>query len=156
MSLPILNWQGGYADFSVSQSNLKQVKIYIANQEKHHRRRSFQDEVRGLLTKHQMNWDERYIWDSTALRLDSRFSSSTQRSLRQRWVGGRNRFAVKEVLASTTFGALFCRSRKRRQTLHFLFESFAGDWTSISYTAVSRAKHKTAISLSRRFVRSGC
>src|SRR6266566_9715573 len=26
-------WQGGYADFSVSQSNLDQVKLYIANQE---------------------------------------------------------------------------------------------------------------------------
>ena len=56
-------WQGGYADFSVSQSNLEQVKRYIANQERHHRKRSFQDEVRGLLTKHQMAWDERYIWD---------------------------------------------------------------------------------------------
>ncbi len=56
-------WQGGYADFSVSQSNLDQVKRYIANQEEHHRKLNFQDEVRGLLTKHNMNWDERYIWD---------------------------------------------------------------------------------------------
>jgi putative transposase len=56
-------WQGGYADFSVSQSNLEQVRGYIANQEKHHHKRSFQDEVRGLLTKHKMDWDERYIWD---------------------------------------------------------------------------------------------
>jgi putative transposase len=56
-------WQGGYADFSVSQSNLEQVKRYIANQEQHHRKLSFQDEVRALLTKHQMDWDERYIWD---------------------------------------------------------------------------------------------
>ena len=56
-------WQGGYADFSVSQSNLAQVKMYIASQEKHHRKQSFQDEVRALLTKHQMDWDERYIWD---------------------------------------------------------------------------------------------
>ena len=56
-------WQGGYADFSVSQSNLEQVKQYIANQEKHHRKRSFQDEVRGLLKKHRIDWDERYVWD---------------------------------------------------------------------------------------------
>ena len=56
-------WQGGYADFSVSHSNLEQVKSYIANQEEHHRKLSFQDEVRALLTKHQMDWDERYIWD---------------------------------------------------------------------------------------------
>lgn len=56
-------WQGGYADFSVSQSNLEQVKKYIANQKEHHRKLSFQDEVRALLKKHQMDWDERYIWD---------------------------------------------------------------------------------------------
>ena len=56
-------WQAGYSDFSVSRSNLEQVKRYIANQEKHHRKRSFQDEVRELLTKHQIEWDERYIWD---------------------------------------------------------------------------------------------
>ena len=56
-------WQAGYADFSVSQSNLEQVKSYIANQEQHHRKMSFQDEVRALLTKHEMEWDERYIWD---------------------------------------------------------------------------------------------
>ncbi|MGI9065464.1 MAG: transposase [Pyrinomonadaceae bacterium] len=56
-------WQGGYADFSVSQSNLEQVKSYIANQEEHHRKLSFQDEVRALLTKHQIEWDERYVWD---------------------------------------------------------------------------------------------
>jgi len=28
-------WQGGYADFGVSQSNLEPVKKYIANQEEH-------------------------------------------------------------------------------------------------------------------------
>lgn len=56
-------WQGGYSDFSVSQSNLGKVKRYIANQDEHHRKLSYQDEVRALLTKHQMDWDERYIWD---------------------------------------------------------------------------------------------
>jgi len=35
-------WQGGYPDFSVSESNLEQVKQYIANQEEHHRRINFQ------------------------------------------------------------------------------------------------------------------
>lgn len=56
-------WQGGYADFSVSQSNLEQVKRYIQNQEEHHRKVSFQDEVRELFRKHQQEWDERYVWD---------------------------------------------------------------------------------------------
>ena len=56
-------WQGGYADFSVSQSNLEQVKEYIARQEEHHRKMSFQDELRALLRKHEAAWDERYVWD---------------------------------------------------------------------------------------------
>jgi len=56
-------WQGGYADFSVSQSNLEQVKQYIAGQEEHHRKVGFQDELRALLRKHEIEWDERYVWD---------------------------------------------------------------------------------------------
>jgi len=56
-------WQGGYADFSVSQSNLEQVKQYIASQEEHHRKTTFQDELRTLLRKHEIQFDERYVWD---------------------------------------------------------------------------------------------
>src|SRR5450759_1391252 len=56
-------WQGGYADFSVSQSNLEPVKQYIAGQEEHHRKIGFQDELRALLRKHEIEWDEKYVWD---------------------------------------------------------------------------------------------
>jgi putative transposase len=56
-------WQGGYANFSVSQSNLEQVKKYIEEQEEHHRKMSFQDELRALLRKHGVEWDEKYVWD---------------------------------------------------------------------------------------------
>lgn len=56
-------WQGGYADFSVSASNLEQVKKYILNQPQHHRKMNFQDELRTLLRRHDVEWDERYIWD---------------------------------------------------------------------------------------------
>jgi len=56
-------WQGGYAAFSVSQSNLEQVKHYIANQAEHHRKVGFQDELRALLRRHEIEWDEKYIWD---------------------------------------------------------------------------------------------
>ena len=56
-------WQGGYADFGVSQSNLQQVSSYIAEQEQHHKKMSFQDELRALLRKHKIEWDERYVWD---------------------------------------------------------------------------------------------
>jgi REP element-mobilizing transposase RayT len=56
-------WQGGYAIFSVSQSNLEQVKHYIANQAEHHRKLGFQDELRALLRRHEIKWDEKYVWD---------------------------------------------------------------------------------------------
>ena len=51
-------WQGGYADFSVSHSNLEQIKRYIAIQEQHHLKIGFQDELRALFRRHRMEWDE--------------------------------------------------------------------------------------------------
>ncbi len=56
-------WQGGYAAFSVSQSNVEAVKRYIKNQEKHHRKMTFQDELRELFQRHGIEFDERYVWD---------------------------------------------------------------------------------------------
>jgi REP element-mobilizing transposase RayT len=55
-------WQEGYAAFTVSQSQLEIVQRYIANQEKHHRKRSFQQELVELLQKHGIEFDERYLW----------------------------------------------------------------------------------------------
>ncbi|HUG68853.1 MAG TPA: IS200/IS605 family transposase [Pirellulaceae bacterium] len=56
-------WQGGYAAFSVSQSNVEQVKRYIKNQKEHHRKMTFQDELRGFFKRHEVEYDERYVWD---------------------------------------------------------------------------------------------
>ncbi len=56
-------WQAGYGAFSVSQSNLAQVRRYIETQEQHHRRKTFQDEFRSFLKKYEIEFDERYIWD---------------------------------------------------------------------------------------------
>ena len=64
--------QDGYADFSLSESNLEQVKRYIANQEQHHRKISFQDELRALLQRHRINGtNDRSGTDATASRLVS-------------------------------------------------------------------------------------
>jgi REP-associated tyrosine transposase len=63
LSYKDFQWQGGYSDFSVSQSNLERVRRYIANQEAHHRKIGFQDELRSLLRRHNIEWDERYVWD---------------------------------------------------------------------------------------------
>ena len=56
-------WQGGYGSFSVSQSNVEQVRAYIATQEEHHRGVSYQEEFRALCRKHGVEIDERYVWD---------------------------------------------------------------------------------------------
>ena len=56
-------WQSGYGAFSVSPSNVEQVEQYIANQEEHHRKVSFQEEFREFLKRHGVMYDERYVWD---------------------------------------------------------------------------------------------
>lgn len=63
LELPEFHWQAGYAVFSVSQSNVEVVREYIRNQAEHHRRHSFQDELRELLRRHEIEFDERYVWD---------------------------------------------------------------------------------------------
>jgi putative transposase len=55
-------WQTGYGVFSVSESNVPQVSRYIAEQEKHHRKRTFQEEYVAFLKKNNVTYDERYIW----------------------------------------------------------------------------------------------
>ena len=45
-------WQAGYGCFSVSRSNAPAVCEYINRQEEHHRRRSFDEELRLLLKRH--------------------------------------------------------------------------------------------------------
>jgi REP element-mobilizing transposase RayT len=56
-------WQGGYAVFSVSPSNLDRVRDYVANQEQHHRRFDYQSELRTLLRRHGLEWNEKFLWD---------------------------------------------------------------------------------------------
>lgn len=60
---PGFYWQTGYGAFSVSPSNEPQVTAYIADQERHHAARSYQDEFREFLRRHGIEWDERYVWD---------------------------------------------------------------------------------------------
>ncbi|MBU0617492.1 MAG: IS200/IS605 family transposase [Planctomycetes bacterium] len=55
-------WQDGYGAFTVSHSNVGQVTKYIAEQEEHLRRVSFQEEFIEFLRRHDVPYDERYIW----------------------------------------------------------------------------------------------
>ena len=54
-------WQRGYGAFSVSQSALPAVVNYVRNQERHHRRRTFREELTILLTKHGIDFDTRHL-----------------------------------------------------------------------------------------------
>ena len=56
-------WQRGYAAFSVSESAYETVSNYIQNQERHHKKMRFQKELLLLLKKHNVEYDERYLWD---------------------------------------------------------------------------------------------
>jgi len=62
-SLSDFAWQNGYGIFSIGFSQLEDLKRYIASQEEHHRKHTFQDEFRLLLKRYQLAYDERYMWD---------------------------------------------------------------------------------------------
>jgi len=47
----------------VSRSNADAVREYIAKQEEHHRRVTFQEEFIAFLKRHGIAYDERYIWE---------------------------------------------------------------------------------------------
>ena len=55
-------WQGGYAGFSVSQSLHDRTKKYIENQEEHHKKTDFKDELIAFLKEYGIEFDERYLW----------------------------------------------------------------------------------------------
>jgi REP element-mobilizing transposase RayT len=57
------HWQRGYGAFSIGQSNVKALKIYIRNQKQHHQLITFQDEYRKFLKAYGIQYDERYVWD---------------------------------------------------------------------------------------------
>ena len=56
-------WQDGYAAFTVSTSGLSELIEYIANQRKHHRKRTFEEEYLALLERHRVGYDQRYVFD---------------------------------------------------------------------------------------------
>lgn len=56
-------WQSGYGAFSVSSSRIQTVVTYIERQAEHHRQVGFADELRSLLQRHGLDWDEAHLWD---------------------------------------------------------------------------------------------
>jgi putative transposase len=60
-ALKDFSWQRGYGAFTVSQSNVEEVRRYIARQKEHHRKTSFRDEFIHFLKANGLNYDERYL-----------------------------------------------------------------------------------------------
>ncbi len=57
------HWQSGYGAFSVGHFGVDGLKTYIAKQAKHHRVKSFEEEFRSFLKRHQVEFDECYLRD---------------------------------------------------------------------------------------------
>jgi len=55
-------WQEGYGAFSISKSIVPETIEYIKNQKEHHRVKTFQEEFIAFLKKHEIDYDERYVW----------------------------------------------------------------------------------------------
>ena len=55
-------WQEGYGAFSVSVSQAPKTIAYINNQKEHHRKKTFREEFLELLTKHGIEYDQRYVF----------------------------------------------------------------------------------------------
>ena len=55
-------WQEGYGAFSLGVSQVEGTKSYIESQAEHHRKTTFQEEFLAFLKKHNLEYDERYVW----------------------------------------------------------------------------------------------
>jgi REP element-mobilizing transposase RayT len=60
-SLAEFSWQRGYAAFTVSQSNVEEVRRYVAGQKDHHKKISFRDEFIEFLKENYIEYDERFV-----------------------------------------------------------------------------------------------
>jgi REP element-mobilizing transposase RayT len=56
-------WQDGYGAFAVSKSGLPALTEYIGIQREHHRIKTFKEEFVALLVRHEIEFDEQYLWD---------------------------------------------------------------------------------------------
>jgi putative transposase len=57
------HWQNGYGAFSVSQSHVRGVRLYISRQEQRHKKVSFEEEFREILNRSGVEYDEKFVWD---------------------------------------------------------------------------------------------
>ena len=56
------DWQGGYGGFSASPSLHDKTKFYIANQDRNHKKLTFNQEYLILLEEYGIEYNENYLW----------------------------------------------------------------------------------------------
>ena len=61
-TLEFFYWQDGYGAFSVDAKGVDRVASYIENQHVHHKGKAYKDELISLLKRHEVDFDEKYIW----------------------------------------------------------------------------------------------
>ncbi len=54
-------WQDGYSAFTVSATHLDAFRKYIANQEAHHRKLGYVDELKQLLDRNGVKCDPKFL-----------------------------------------------------------------------------------------------
>jgi REP element-mobilizing transposase RayT len=57
------SWQKGYGAFSYAHSQIDRVYQYIANQEAHHKKKTFHNEYIDFLQKYEIEYDEKYLFN---------------------------------------------------------------------------------------------
>ena len=56
-------WQDGYGAFAVSKSGLPALTAYVEGQREHHRKTTFKEEFVKLLRLHEIEYNDKYLWD---------------------------------------------------------------------------------------------
>lgn len=57
------SWQEGYGGFTYSRSQINNIYKYIENQESHHKKKTFHKEYFDILTKHKVEFDQKFLFD---------------------------------------------------------------------------------------------
>jgi putative transposase len=57
------NWQEGYAAFSYSKSQIDRVIHYIANQEQHHKKKTFKEEYLDFLKEFEIDYNDKFLFE---------------------------------------------------------------------------------------------
>ena len=61
IKLPTFSWQEGYGAFTVSPTAREGVLKYVANQEEHHRHKTFREELAEFLDRAGVKYEDRFL-----------------------------------------------------------------------------------------------